>query len=167
MAINPIAVEMFQSAVGPTDILTLPLLKPSCGICTVWWGGCDPGQQAGKQAVWLQRKKGSERWLRELGHTRSTRFGEEGSELCMSVSLLPYCGLAGWDRLSGWQACHGPVSALSHTIVAVRDWWGAATGWIRAAWKTGRGKLGGREFKLQVEMWGNITLEMRGFVRLC
>lgn len=55
--------------------------------------------------------------------------------VCLSSPILRVGWLAGWDRPSGWQACHRPVSALSQTIVALGDWWGAATGRLWAAGK--------------------------------
>jgi len=65
------------------------------------------------------RRQVSSQWLflreRGLGHAarRQQGFGGGQSELCMFTSVCPlqHCGLAGWDRPSGWRACHGPVSA--------------------------------------------------------
>lgn len=63
--------------------------------------------------------------------------------------------LAGWDRLPGWHACHSPVSALSHTIVAVWDWWGAATGRLKAA-----GKQEEEEQQMKSGTWGGKVLKL-------
>lgn len=58
-----------------------------------------------------------------------------------------------WDRLTGWQACHGPVSALSQTIVAAGDWWQAATG-SRAAREQ-------EEEEMRRGRWGDEKRKMR------
>lgn len=94
--------------------------------------------------IWSKRATGM--WLieqmKEAGHTTGATKVRGGGgrrgvgvRVCLFLLVSWADRLAGWDSLPGWQACLGPVSALSHTIVVLWDWWGAATGRQRPAGK--------------------------------
>lgn len=78
--------------------------------------------------LWEGSYKGGEGWATQSGANKVWGGGKWVVFMCLSFLIM----WAAWKRLSWWLACHGPVT-LSHTIVAVWDWWGAATGWLRAA----------------------------------
>ena len=95
-----------------------------------------------------------------------TRFGEEGSELCMSVCLL-YCGLPHRDTSSGWQACHGPVSVLSHTNCGSMGLMRSSNRMTKGCRETGTGRGGDEERKTRRRRRRRTLTGGRGFVRVC
>lgn len=88
----------------------------------------------------------------------------------MSVCLLPYCGLAGWDRPSGWRACHGPVSAaVTHHCGSV-GLMRSSNRMTNGCRETGTGRGGDEKRKMRrkrTQVAGKIKLDLWGFVRLC
>lgn len=70
--------------------------------------------QASRQVSrrWLclkeRQSKSGEGWATQPGANKVWEGGK-----CVTHVHVCLLGLAGRDRLSGWQACHGPVSALT------------------------------------------------------